>query len=152
MAYTEIQKRNGERYYYRVLSVRLGKKITKKRVYLGKNMEGLKLQEKEHNADKEILKEKIKKNVILITSKILEVLKKNNIKKAGIFGSYARGEQKKNSDIDLLIEPNKGMGFEFFGMNDLLEKKLGKKVHLVTYKYISPHIRKNVLNDEIRII
>ena len=152
MAYTEIQKRNGERYYYRVLSVRLGKKITKKRVYLGKNMEGLKLQEKEHNADKEILKEKIKRSIDLIKSKILDVLKKNNIKKAGIFGSYARGEQKKNSDIDLLIEPNKGMGFEFFGMNDLLEKKLGKKVHLVTYKYISPHIRKNVLNDEIRII
>jgi hypothetical protein len=36
MAYTEIQKRNGEKYYYRVLSVRLGKKVSKKRIYLGK--------------------------------------------------------------------------------------------------------------------
>jgi len=152
MAYTEIQRRNKEKYYYRVLSVRLGKKITKKRIYLGKNINELELVTKEKMADKEILKEKIQKNINLIKSKVIDILKKNNIKKAGIFGSYARGEQKNNSDIDLLIEPNKGMGFEFFGMNDLLEKKLGKKVHLVTYKYISPHIRKNVLNDEIRIL
>ena len=152
MAYTEIQKRNGKEYYYRVLSVRLGKKITKKRIYLGKNIKELELREKEQNTDKEILKEKIQKNIKNIKSKILKTLKKNNIKKAGIFGSYARGEQKKNSDIDILIEPPKGMGFAFFGINAELEKKLGKKVHLVTYKYISPYIKENILNDEIKII
>lgn len=152
MAYTEIQKRNGEKYYYRVLSIRKGKKITKKRVYLGKNLNKLELQEKEKIADKEILKERIQKNIKKIKSKILTILKKNNIKRAGIFGSYARGEQKKNSDIDILIEPAKGMGFGFFGMNDLLEEKLGKKVHLVTYKYLNPLIKKEILEDEIKII
>ncbi len=152
MAYTEIQKRNGEEYYYRALSIRLGKKVTKKRVYLGKNIAKLELQEKEHNADKEILRAKIQKSINGIKSKILNILKKNNVKRAGIFGSYARGEQKKSSDIDLLIEPPKDMGFGFFGMNDLLEKELGKKVHLVTYKYINSHIKENILNDEIKII
>ncbi|MDP1728959.1 MAG: nucleotidyltransferase family protein [archaeon] len=152
MTYTEIQKRNGEEYYYRVLSIRSGKKVNKKKIYLGKNLSKLDLRGKEDLADKEILKDRIQKHIVLIKSKILDILKKNNIKRAGIFGSYARGEQKKNSDIDLLIEPARGMGFGFFGMNDLLEKKLGKKVHLVTYKYINPRIKKNILNDEIRII
>ncbi len=152
MTYTEIQKRNGEEYYYRVLSIRLGKKVNKKKIYLGKNLNKFNLKEKEEQADQEILKNRIQKNILLIKLKILNILKKNNIKRAGIFGSYARGEQKKNSDVDLLIEPPRGMGFGFFGMNDLLEKKLGKKVHLVTYKYINPHIKKDILNEEIKII
>ena len=80
------------------------------------------------------------------------MLKKNNIKTAGIFGSYARGEQRKDSDVDLLIEPAKGMGFGFFGMNDELEERFVKKVHLVTYKYINPHIKENILNEEIKIL
>jgi len=150
MTYTEIYKRNKNNYYYRTLSVRVGKKISKKRVYLGKNLKSLELEEKE--ADKKIIREKIKKNITLIKSKILDILRKNNIKKAGIFGSYSRGEQKKNSDIDILIEPPKNMGFSFFGINDKLEERLGKKVHVVTYKYINPLIRESVLKDEIRII
>ncbi len=40
-----------------------------------------------------------------IQSKIVPTLKKNGVVKAGIFGSYARGEAKKNSDIDILIQP-----------------------------------------------
>ena len=38
--------------------------------------------------------------------KIVKVLKKHGIKKAGVFGSYARGEQKKKSDVDILIKNN----------------------------------------------
>ena len=77
---------------------------------------------------------------------------KNNVKKAGIFGSYARGEQKKNSDSDILIEPPKGIGFGFAGIAIELENSLGKKVDLVTYKYISPYIKKQVLEEEIKIL
>ena len=38
---------------------------------------------------------------------IVRILKKNGVIRAGIFGSYARGEQKKKSDIDILIKPPK---------------------------------------------
>ena len=51
-----------------------------------------------------------------IKPKIVRILKKYGVKKAGIFGSYARGEQKKRSDIDILIQPTKGMGLEFAGL------------------------------------
>ena len=44
-----------------------------------------------------------------IKLKIRRILKKHKVAKAGIFGSYARGEAKKNSDIDILIEFNGGL-------------------------------------------
>ncbi|MEK6818627.1 MAG: nucleotidyltransferase domain-containing protein, partial [Nanoarchaeota archaeon] len=73
------------------------------------------------------------------------------VEKAGIFGSYARGEQRKESDIDIIIEPPKNMGIEFVTLNYELEDALKKKVDLITYKGINPRIKKYVLNDEVRI-
>lgn len=55
MVYTEIQERNGKRYYYRVLSVRKGKKITKERIYLGVELGKKELSEKEKEADRELM-------------------------------------------------------------------------------------------------
>ena len=97
---------------------------------------------------------KIKKNNELekLKQKIIRILKKNGIRKAGIFGSFARGENKKRSDIDILILPRKGMGFEFFGLQMELEKKLGKKVDLVSYNGISPYLKDKILSQEVRII
>ena len=87
-----------------------------------------------------------------IKPKIVKILKKYGVKKAGIFGSYARGEQKKRSDIDILIQPAKGMGFAFFGLAVELEEKLGKKVDLVTYNSIHPLIKDEILKQEVKII
>ncbi|MBI2147732.1 nucleotidyltransferase family protein [Candidatus Woesearchaeota archaeon] len=84
--------------------------------------------------------------------KIIKILKNRGIKKAGLFGSYARGEQKKNSDIDILIQPTRGMGIEFFGLNIELEEKLGKKVDLVSYNGLSPYIKERILEEEVRIL
>src|SRR3989344_3576980 len=134
MAYTEIKKRNERKYYYRVLSIRRGEKISKKRIYLGTNLNQDDLRHRETEADNQILK----------------VLKKYNVKKAGIFGSYVRGEQKNNSDIDIIIEYPRGLGFRFAGITIELEKKLKKKIDLLTYEGVSPYIKKNILNEEVR--
>ncbi|MBS3170020.1 nucleotidyltransferase family protein [Candidatus Woesearchaeota archaeon] len=83
---------------------------------------------------------------------LVRLLKKNGIKKAGVFGSYARGEQTKKSDIDIIIEPYKGMGLEFVGLVFDLEKELGRKVDLVTYGSLHPLLKKSILKDEVRII
>ena len=68
MPYTEIQERNGKKYYYRVQSIRKGKKVTKKRIYLGVNLEKKEIKKKENEADNKLLllstllsKEQIKK-------------------------------------------------------------------------------------------
>ena len=87
-----------------------------------------------------------------IKEKIRKILKKKGIVRAGIFGSYVRGEQKKNSDIDILIEPPKGIGFGFAGIELEIEDKLKKKVDLLSYGAIHPLLKNRILREEIRII
>lgn len=87
-----------------------------------------------------------------IKNKSLPVLKKYGVTKAGIFGSYATGEQNKNSDIDILIEPPKGIGFGFVGIQFELETRLKKKVDLLSYGAIHPLLKKRILKEEVRLI
>lgn len=62
MTYTEIKEKGEKKYYYRVKSVRKGEKVDKQRVYLGGNLKKQELQEKEKEADKQLLniKEEVK--------------------------------------------------------------------------------------------
>lgn len=88
-----------------------------------------------------------------IKEKIMPILKAHNVTKAGIFGSYARGEQKKNSDIDILVELDENLSlFEVARIKGLLEKALRRKIDLVEYNLIRKELRKYILNDEIPII
>ncbi|MBU1323348.1 nucleotidyltransferase family protein [Patescibacteria group bacterium] len=78
--------------------------------------------------------------------KIAKVAKANHVSYLALFGSYARGEQKKNSDIDFLVKFSKPIGFfELLDTEDELSHLLGKKVDLVTKdglsKYIKPYIQ-----------
>ena len=98
------------------------------------------------------MEDRINKGLKEIKPQIIRILKKNKIRRAGIFGSYARGEQKKNSDIDILVQPAKNTGFGFAGIEIELEKKLKRKVDVVSYNGISPYIRNQILRQEVRII
>ena len=91
-------------------------------------------------------------NISILKKKIIPVLKRYKIKKAGIFGIYARGDNKKKSDIDILVQPRKGMGFEYVNMGLELEEKLKRKVDLVSYKYIHPRLKSQILKEEVRIL
>ncbi len=93
----------------------------------------------------------VKKTITKIKKPIIEVLKKHNIKKAGIFGSYAREEHKKNSDIDILIEFNGGL-LNLVRLERELQKKIKVKIDLLTYGGIHPLLKKRILNEEVRII
>lgn len=84
--------------------------------------------------------------------KIAEILRKNGVFRAGIFGSYVRGEATKKSDIDIVIQPPKGIGFGFAGIELELEKKLKKKVDLLTYNSIHPLLKSRILKEEIKIL
>lgn len=155
MAYTETRIRNGRKYYYRVISVREKNKIGKRRLYLGADLSPGQLENKEAEADKSLLSGKIKENIEKIRPKIIKVLKKYRVRKAGIFGSFATGKATKKSDIDILVEypkQGKGTGFGFVRIEQDLESALKKKVDLVTYNSISPYLRKRILHEEIRII
>ena len=89
-----------------------------------------------------------------IKPKIIRLLKKHNIARAGIFGSYARGEQTKRSDVDILIEVQ-GKKFSLLDLIALemeLKEILKIKVDLLTYNGISPLLRERILKEEIKII
>lgn len=77
---------------------------------------------------------------------IAKVAKANHVSYLALFGSYARGEQKKNSDVDLLVEFNKPVGLiHLIHTEHELEDVLGKNVDLITKgglsKYIKPYIQ-----------
>ncbi|MBI2576569.1 nucleotidyltransferase family protein [Candidatus Woesearchaeota archaeon] len=87
-----------------------------------------------------------------IKKRALLVLRKNKVTRAGIFGSYAKGNPKKMSDVDIVIEPPKGIGFGFSGIKVELEDTLGKKVDLVTYNGLNPYLKERILREEVRIL
>jgi predicted nucleotidyltransferase len=77
-----------------------------------------------------------------------EKLKQNyKVKKIGIFGSYARGEQKETSDVDVLVEFEEPVGFAFIHLADSLEELLGVKVDLTTKDAIKPNRWKYIKDD-----
>ena len=145
MTYTEVRKNENAIYYYRVRSIRVGSKTTKKRVYLGKNLSQKKLSVLEKKADLKLSDLEVLKHLII------PVLKEKNIPKAGIFGSYARGENSHKSDVDIVIEPAKDMGFDFFLLEDILSERIGKKVDVVTYASLHRKIKDKILREEVRL-
>jgi len=87
-----------------------------------------------------------------IKSKILPILHKHDIKRAGIFGSVATGNVTPGSDIDILVELGTPISLlDFVGIKLELEDALKKKVDLVEYEALKVGLKENILNEEIRI-
>ena len=77
------------------------------------------------------------------------ILQKNDVEFAGIFGSFARGEERDDSDVDLLIRYSKDKDlFDLIGLEQELEAVLHRKVDVVTEgavnKYLHPYIMKDL--------
>jgi hypothetical protein len=89
-----------------------------------------------------------------IKKKALPILKKHAVKRAAIFGSFARGAAKAKSDVDFLIE-YKSKSKTLFDLVDLksdLEEILDRKVDLVTYNSIYWRIREQILAEQVVIL
>lgn len=93
------------------------------------------------------------RNLKEIKRVILPILRENDIVKAGIFGSFVRGENKKNSDVDILIKfkGHKSL-LDLIGLKLKLEEKLRRKVDIVEYEVIHPRIKQRVLREQVRIV
>lgn len=80
---------------------------------------------------------------------IREFFRTQPVKKAYLFGSYARGEADEESDIDLMVELDDRVGlFKFVGMQLKLEELLHRKVDLISAKGISRHIQPLIEKDK----
>ncbi len=88
-----------------------------------------------------------------ISLKIIPVLKKAGVQHSAIFGSAARGKAKKNSDIDLLVEMHDSSTLlDFIDLKQKLEKKLQRKIDLLTFASVNPKLKKIIDKDRIDIL
>ena len=73
--------------------------------------------------------------------------------KAWLFGSFSRGEETHESDIDIIVSLDKSqpLGLKFFGMWSDLEELLGRKVDLVSEGTLLPFAKKSVDTDKILV-
>lgn len=97
----------------------------------------------------------MKNDIAKIRRVIVPILKKNGVVKAGIFGSYARGEATKKSDVDILIKFNaraRKSLLDLVGLELDIEEEVGRKVDLVEYDVIHPRLKDKILHDEVRIL
>lgn len=73
------------------------------------------------------------------------------VNRIGYFGSYAKGQQSKNSDLDLLVEFSQPIGWEFFTLERFLEQVLGLSVDLVTKNALKERTKNTILNQVIYV-
>ena len=92
-------------------------------------------------------KEEIKK----IIRENKEILQKYKVKSISIFGSYVRGEQKEDSDIDLLVEFEEDTYHSFINLIFSLENLFKKEVTVVSKGDLSPYIQPYVLKEAEKI-
>ena len=78
---------------------------------------------------------------------------KNHIRSLAIFGSFARNDDRPDSDVDVLVdfEPGYIPGFDFFLLEAELSRLLGHKVDLQTANFLSPAIRQTALSDAVTV-
>lgn len=76
---------------------------------------------------------------------------KYGVARIGIFGSYSRGDQSESSDIDVLVEFDRPIGFQFIDLADDLERLLNAKVDLVSKKAIRPRMLHLIEQDLVYV-
>ncbi len=89
-----------------------------------------------------------------LKEKLAEICEKNDVVFMAIFGSFVRGEQKKNSDIDIAIEFDRNTAkslFDLLHVENELQRLFRRKVDLGVFSSLSPYVIEDV-QKEMRII
>ena len=88
-----------------------------------------------------------------IKAKAAPILKEAGVIHSSLFGSYAHGDENIDSDVDILVDVPLGTSlFDMVNLQAKLEKALGKKTDLVTYKSLNPLLKNRILSEQIQIL
>ncbi len=100
-----------------------------------------------------VIKHTTKQNIEDLKKKLLPILRRYCVSRAGVFGSIAEGTANETSDIDLLIEFNGEKSlFDLIGLKLDLEMEINKQIDILTYNAINPLIKERVLAQEVKIL
>src|SRR5207248_599126 len=88
-----------------------------------------------------------------IKAKAIPVLQAAGVTRAALFGSYARGDNRPDSDVDILFEPPERFSlFDHSGLKQDLEQALGKNVDVVSFRSIKPGLKESILASQIPLV
>jgi uncharacterized protein len=88
-----------------------------------------------------------------IGKRVGPALRRHGVVRAGIFGSFARGEAREGSDVDVLVEFEEGRTlFDLVNLRDELRRLLGREPDVVTYHSLNPMLREHVLREQVAIL
>lgn len=88
-----------------------------------------------------------------IQQKTVPLFRQYGVRKASLFGSVARGEHRRNSDVDILVEMPKMSGlFDLLALQSDLEEILSRRVDLVEYDSIKPRLKPYILRDQTALL
>lgn len=94
-----------------------------------------------------------KETIDEITKKVTPILKRYGVSRAALFGSTVRGQAKRGSDVDILVEIGADISLlDFVGLKLELEEALGRKVDLVEYGVIKALLREEILREQVVIL
>ncbi len=90
-------------------------------------------------------------NILIIIKGLKDQVRRNyKAEIKGIFGSYVRGEQTSQSDIDVLVEFHHGADlFDFVGLSQFLEERLSRKVDVVPLSSLREEVKPYVLREAV---
>ena len=81
-----------------------------------------------------------------IAAELDKLRREYSVERIGLFGSYASGDQKEDSAVDILVDFARPVGFfRFVNLRDYLSERLGTRVDLATPNALKPDFRKHVM-------
>lgn len=84
---------------------------------------------------------------------IADVLRSHDVTRAALFGSFARGSANDHSDVDILVEFAGAKGLLDVAALELeLSDRLHRPVEIITYRALNPHIKDQVLREQVPIL
>lgn len=94
---------------------------------------------------------KSREDIFELLERERDSIRRLGVNRLGLFGSFARGEQKPDSDVDILVEMD-GKSFRaYFEVLDFLEELFGTKVDLVPKEDIKPLLKNRILREVVYV-
>jgi hypothetical protein len=88
-----------------------------------------------------------------VREKIIDILRRNDVKRASFFGSIVRGELTEGSDVDILVEfEGKKSLLDLAHLKNELEDTINRRVDVLTYKSLHPRLKDRILAEQVPIL